>query len=436
MTEYITSKEEPETNLRGYLIFLIGQWVSQFGSNVVGFSIIWFLTVTTGSTFILGLSTFLNFAPFLIATPIAGVFIDRWSRKKVIAFVDFMQAFFTLVLIGFFVMDIFSDLELVAILLALNTVRALFGAFHTSAVDTLLPIMVPKKYYSRMFSVNNFVNGILGGIAGPLIGAILLELFSLKTILWIDVITFLFAIVPTVLVHFPQVLKKDIERKEKNPFRVEFTEGLQFIIGKPGLFALLFVFAGANFFMPPFYIQLPLFVTSIHLGGASHLAFLFAIQQAGTLLGSLVMTIWKGFENHARGVALSMFIAYVGFIIMLSAPIGYFEIIGLGLFIAGFTLPTVNASSEAIWASTVPRELLGRVYAVRRTLAQITAPVTMLLSGIVAEFIGLYTVLTLSALCGLLILGYSWFLTPLPEVEQSIQEPKEEIIEEAQPTLN
>ncbi|MFX0211537.1 MAG: hypothetical protein ACFFDT_36505, partial [Candidatus Hodarchaeota archaeon] len=85
MTE-INNEAEKTKNLRGYLIFLVGQWISMFGSNVVGFSIIWFLTVTTGSTFVLGLAAFLNFAPFIIATPIAGVFIDRWSRKKVIAF--------------------------------------------------------------------------------------------------------------------------------------------------------------------------------------------------------------------------------------------------------------------------------------------------------------------------------------------------------------
>jgi DHA3 family macrolide efflux protein-like MFS transporter len=423
MTDFIENEEKSETNLRGYLVFLVGQWISMFGSNVVGFSIIWFLTVTTGSTFILGLATFLNFAPFIIATPVAGVFIDRWSRKKVIAFVDFMQAFFTVVLIGFFLIDIFSPLELVAILLILNPIRALFGAFHTSAVDTLLPIMVPKEQYSRINGINYLVNGIIGGIAGPIIGAFTLEvlLIPLKTILWLDVITFLIAIFPTVLIYFPVVKRKVLDKKEKFSFRSEFREGMKFIKETPGLFALMFVFAGANFFMTPFYIQLPLFVTSIHLGGASQLAFLLTAQQAGMLIGSIVMSSWKGFENHAKGVALGLFMGYFGFIILVSAPIGYFEIIGAGLFIAGFTLPVANVSSEAIWASTVPQGILGRVYAVRRTLAQITAPVAMLLSGIVAEFINLNLVLLSCAVCGVLVLGYSWFFTRLPEVEKMIE---------------
>jgi DHA3 family macrolide efflux protein-like MFS transporter len=422
MTE-INNRIEKTTNLRGYLIFLIGQWISMFGSNVVGFSIIWFLTVTTGSTFVLGLAAFLNFAPFIVATPIAGVFIDRWSRKKVIASVDFMQALFTMILIGCFVIDIFKPLELVAILLALNTIRALFGAFHVSAVDTLLPIMVPKKQLSRINGINYLVNGIIGGIAGPIIGAFTLEvlLIPLKTILWLDVITFLIAILPTVLIYIPEVKRKISDKKENDSFKTEFTDGLKFIRETPGLFALLFVFAGANFFMTPFYTQLPLFVTAIHPGGATHLAFLFTAQQAGMLIGSTIMSTWKGFENHAKGVALGLFLGYIGFVIMVAAPIGYFEIIAIGLFMAGFTLPVANVSSEAIWAITVPQDILGRVYAVRRTLAQITAPVAMIMSGIIAEFINLNFVLLICSLFGLIVLGYSWFFTRLPEVERLIE---------------
>ncbi|MFX1283810.1 MAG: MFS transporter [Promethearchaeota archaeon] len=434
MNELINNEKKSDTNLRGYLVFLIGQWVSILGSNIVGFGIIWFLTITTESAFVLGLATFLNFAPFLIATPIAGVFIDRWSRKRVIAFVDFMQAVFTVILIGFFVVDVFSPLELVAIILALNTIRATFGAFHTSAVDTLLPIMVPKEQYSRINGVNYLVNGAIN-IVGPLLGAVVLGLVSLQNLLWLDVITFLIAIVPTLIIFIPEVKKVILDEGEKLSIRSELREGLKFIRETPGLIALLFVFAGSNFFIPPFFIQLPLFVTSIHFGNESDLAFLMASQQAGMLIGSTIMSTWKGFENHARGVALGIFLGYLGFMVMLLAPVGSFLVISIGLFITGFVLPVANVSSEAIWAATVPRELLGRVYAVRRTLAQMTAPVAMLLSGIIAEIIGLYSLLMLFVILGTLILGYSWFFTELSNVEKIIQETKEqESIEKVQST--
>ena len=280
--------------------------------------------------------------------------------------------------------------------------------------------MVPKKHYSRINGINYFVTGLIFS-AGPIIGAFALELMELQVLLWVDVLTFLIAVVPTILIFIP-VVRKVTPSQEKSSFISELNTGMKFIRDTPGLFALLFVFAGVNFFLPPFMVQLPLFVTAIHLGDKTHLGFVMACQQIGMLIGSVIMSTWKGFGNHARGVVLGILLGYIGLAIMLIAPIGFFLIIGLGMFIAGFTLPVANVSSEAIWASTVPRELLGRVYAVRRTLAQITAPIAMLFSGVLAELIGLYPVLLVSVIFGLLILAYSWFLTALPKVGQDQEE--------------
>ncbi|MHA2054236.1 MAG: MFS transporter, partial [Candidatus Hodarchaeales archaeon] len=153
---------EPQSNLLAYLFFLSGQWISILGSNIVRFGIIWFLAATTGSPLILALAAVFGFAPFIIVTPFAGVFIDRWNRKKVIIFVDFVQAFMTFILIiafsGIYVQGFlnisFTDIELVAIILGMSIINGIFGAFHTSAVDTLLPIMVPKNYLSRVNGIN------------------------------------------------------------------------------------------------------------------------------------------------------------------------------------------------------------------------------------------------------------------------------------------
>ena len=408
------------TNLSGYLIFLCGQWISILGSNIVNFAIIWFLAITTESEFVLGLAAFLGFMPFILVTPIAGVFIDRWSRKKVIVFVDFMQAFFTFILILAFVSKLFDDIQLVIILLSLNFIRGIFGAFHTSATDTLLPIMVPREQLSRINGVNYFVNAGIN-IVGPVIAPLLLELFPISQILWLDVFTFLIAIIPTLIITIPKIIKKT-ETTKKSSFQLEFIEGISFIIKTPGLFPLLLVFTGANFFLPPLFTQLAFFIKFIHGGQAQDFGFIAALQQTGLLISSLIMTLWKGFRNHALGVAFGLFLGYLGFVIMLLAPIGFFIILGIGIFITGFALPVANVSSEAIWGATVPRDVLGRVYAVRRTLAQISAPFSMLLSGILAELYGLTIILWLCASLGLAVLLITWLFTPLPEVEKRISE--------------
>ncbi len=422
MSSYNNSESLPETNLSGYIFFLVGQWTSILGSNIVQFGIIWFLTVETGSAFILGLSAFLGFAPFLVVTPIAGVFVDRYSRKKIILFVDFMQAFFTLILIVFFMFDnLFSPLQLIVIILAITMFRGVFGAFHTSAVDTLLPIMVPKDKLSRINGINYLANGAIF-IVGPLTGALALKIVPLKILLWLDVITFCIAIIPTIIVFIPKIMKTEQVGLVKPSFKSEFSTGFNFIRETTGLFTLLMLFVGANFFLTPIFVQLPLLVTSVHSGDELNLAFLMSLQQVGLISSSFIMSTWKGFNKNVFGVVIGMSIGYLGVIITVLAPVGNFAVMGIGVFMLGFLLPVVNVSSETIWAGTVPREILGRVYSVRRTVAQISNPIATLLVGILAEILGLVQIITIFAVCGIVLLIYTWFFTSISSVEKSIEE--------------
>ncbi len=421
-----TTKSNSVEYLKSYFFFLSGQWVSILGSNIVRFGIIWYLTVKTGSPFILALAAFFAFAPFILVTPISGVFVDRWDRKKIIIFVDFVQALLTIVLIGAFAGIsipeinfnlIFSDDELVAIIFGMSIISGIFGAFHTAAVDTLLPIMVPQNHLSRVNGINFLVNGGIQ-IIGPVIGAFALNYVSIRDLFWLDVITFLIAIIPTFLVSIPRVKREKPADREKSSFKEEFNEGISFIRSTNGLLALLAVFTGVNFFLGPIFSQIPVLVSEVHQGNEDNLAFVLAMQQIGMLLGSLLMSSWKGFHNNAKGVAVGLFTGYIGIYVMVLSPISNFYVLGLGLLITGFVLPLANVSSETIWAKVVPKDILGRVYSVRRTIAQISAPVGILLGGFLAELFGLVLILGVFAVGGTLLLIYAWLFTPFSQVEQ------------------
>jgi hypothetical protein len=60
---------------------------------------------------------------------------------------------------------------------------------------------------------------------------------------------------------------------------------------------------------------------------------------------------------------------YIGIIVFAIAPPGIFLLLVVVVFLIGFALPVVNVSSEIIQAGIVPKELLGRIYAVRQTVA-------------------------------------------------------------------
>ncbi|MFW9995054.1 MAG: MFS transporter [Candidatus Odinarchaeota archaeon] len=424
MSEYeVTSEKRDLTdfsnrhNINGYIIFWIGQLISLLGSSIVQFAIIWWITVETGSEFFLALAAFLGFGPTIVLTPVAGVFVDRWSRKKIIATVDFLQATITVLLIYLFVIGVVDVWSVLAII----TCRGLLQAFQGPAVEAIIPLLIPRDILSRMNGLNYLFSGVIF-LIGPLVGAMLLEWWTISDILWLDAITFLVAIVPTIIISIPPIKGLSAKVKdEKTSFREELTEGLVFIRNKQGLLALLSVFTAANFFLQPFFILLPLFVTKIHTGGAGELALLIAAQQAGLIGGSMLMSFWKGFRNKAQGVALGIFGMYAGLFICSTSPTGLFLLLTAGVFIIGFALPVANVSSQTIWQSVVPPEKLGRVFSVRVTIAQASAPLAMMLTGIIAGTIGIVYLLKISLFSGLLFLGYSWFFTGFRNVEKTLE---------------
>jgi len=161
------------TTFRSYLTFWSGQLVSLLGSSVAQFVIIWWITLETGSALYLSLASLLGFAPMIILSPFAGVFVDRWSRKALIGVVDFLQALVTVALILLFSVGIVS----IWYVLALLALRGVFQAFHNPAVAAIVPLMVPRDKLSRMNGATYLFSGAVT-LAGPVLAAFLLEIWN------------------------------------------------------------------------------------------------------------------------------------------------------------------------------------------------------------------------------------------------------------------
>ena len=94
--------EATKKSYLSYLFFWVGQIISLLGSAIVTFSIIWWVTIEYESEFYLGLASFLSMGFFVLVAPFAGVWVDRWNKKWLIAVVDFLQAVITIALILIF----------------------------------------------------------------------------------------------------------------------------------------------------------------------------------------------------------------------------------------------------------------------------------------------------------------------------------------------
>ena len=78
--------------------FLTAQTISLFGSSLVQYAIVWYITLTTSSGKMLTISTLCGFLPQILISLFAGVWIDRYDRKRLIMLSDGVIAFSTLLL--------------------------------------------------------------------------------------------------------------------------------------------------------------------------------------------------------------------------------------------------------------------------------------------------------------------------------------------------
>jgi len=398
-----------QTTFKNYLVFFAGQQASLLGSSVSQFVIIWWITITTESTLYLSIAALLGLAPMVILAPFTGVFADRWNRKVLIGVVDFFQALTALAVIFLFWAGVVSVLHIFVIL----ALRGVFQAFHTPAVAAITPLMVPQEKLSRINGLSYLINGVMT-LIGPVLAALLLAFWQIYHILWIDVVTFVIALSPLLLIKIPSIRMG----REQSSFKKEFAEGFGFIKNARGFMPLLMLATVLNFLLTPFSTLFSYYVMIDHGGAAPELALVSAFVNGGILAGGLLMSVTRGFKDKMVAAALSIYVVFLGYALVALTPTGLFWFMAVGGLIMAVCLPIANVSTQTIFQTVVPLEMQGRVNAVTMALASGAQPVGMILAGTIAGFMGTANLFLACAVLGVIALTLSWFLTDVKYVDK------------------
>lgn len=399
---------------RHYLYFLGGQNFSMLGSLIVGFVITWWLTIETASATILSISVFLMFIPQIVVTPFSGVLSDRWSKKAIIVISDSLQAAATFLLFLFFLFDIKN----VWLVLGINFFRASLFAFQYPAVNSLIPIMVPKKNLSRVNGFNFLFSGLIFTI-GPIIAATLLEIFknSVEQIYLLDIFTFLIALVPLILIKIPSSHKTvTVEATEKS-FIKDFKTGLLTIKMIPGLFAMIVFAMIWNFINRPWAVLMPYFVRYTHGGSALNLGLLMTSAQIGNIVGSLIMSIKKTWKHKIKINIIGGSLFFLCQIPAILAPKGNFLLMMIVLFPAWMLFPITVALYLAILQTVVSKDKIGRIMSIDHMISMAIAPIGALIAGPLANLLGIVNLFLIFAIIGIVQPFLIWSFTKIRHLE-------------------
>ena len=167
---------------RTFVIIWSGQLFSTLSSAVVGYAVVFWLSIETGSAEVLAFSFIATFLPHLLLGPFTGVFIDRWDRKRIMITADIFIAACTAVMAALFA---FGEVRIpyIYVLLALRSVGS---AFHVPAMQASVPLLAPESQLMRVAGVNQVIHST-STIAGPALAALLINAFDMTYALLFDV---------------------------------------------------------------------------------------------------------------------------------------------------------------------------------------------------------------------------------------------------------
>lgn len=406
-----TARETPPGGWRTFLIVWTTQAISVFGSSVVYFAITIWLTTSLypgpeqRSELALALAavSLAAMLPRLIAAPVAGSWADRHDRRLTMLSADFISA--GLSFLTMFLM-INGLLTLVALLI-LTAAYATTAAFHYAAFDTSYATLVPDEKLPRANGMMQTTYA-LADVVAPAVAAALIALPALArqgqapaVLGWlgqgaalafgVDAVTFLIGAIALVMVRIP--MPKQSARPAGSAAHVVWNDvriGVSFILQRRPMLWLLGTFTFANLMFAPLSVLVPLVIKFNQQAdwmarGMSYEAALALLSTAlglGGIAGGLVISVWGGLRRQrVLGVVVPMIAA--GLLQAIFGLTPRYDIVVAAGFLFGFLGPGMNAHSQAIWQSQVPPELQGRVFAVRRLIAQCTAPLGTMIAGVV-----------------------------------------------------
>ena len=401
---------------RFFTIFT-GQALSLFGSSLVQFALVWYLTRQTGSATILATATLVAMLPQIVLGPFVGALVDRWNRRLVMMVADGAIALVTLVLAALFLFGVVQIWHIYVILL----LRSLGGAFHWPAMSASTSLMVPKEQLSRVAGMQQTLQGLVSIVAPPT-GAVLIGILPTQGVLMIDVVTALMAILPLLFISIPQPSRQQTENGEHvTSYWQDLREGFVYVAGWPGLMAILFMAVLINFLLTPAGSLMPLLVTKYFGLGALEFGLTDSLFGIGMITGGILLSVWGGFKRKILTSMLGIIGLGVGVVAVGFAPANLFWMALAGMAFMGFMSPMTNGPLNAIIQTSVKPEMQGRVMSLINSAATAMTPLSLAVAGPVSDLVGIRTWYIFGGLACLLMGVSALFIPAIMNVESNHQ---------------
>lgn len=364
--------------LKNFYIFIIGQFVSQFGSRMTSYGFTLWIYKMTNSVFYTSLVTLCYLVPEILFNFIAGTLSDKWDKKTVLKVSDFFAgvlSFVTLILL------IFGKLKFQYIFI-INILLGIADSFQAPTSEVVISLIVSKEDYIKTSGIRSFFKSFLD-IFVPILSVSIYALWGLKVIIIIDLMTFIFAYLT--LIIFVKIPKLQISDK-KESFINDFILGIKYLLSMKDILALIFFMGFINLVYGIYSIALAPMVLLRNGNNDFQLGIVTSMIGIAGLVGSMLLKFFPKFKNYSLLLTNIMIFSFG--VCNFSLGIGKNYIIWVvGIFLGNILVPLLLANVDYLTRVRIPIELQGRVFSARNTIQYLFLPVGIFLSGFLNNFV-------------------------------------------------
>jgi MFS transporter, DHA3 family, macrolide efflux protein len=362
--------------MRIFILIWIGQIVSVTGSGLTNFALNIWVFQKTESVTQFAVLVLCNTLPFVFISPVAGVLTDRFSRRWLMIISDFCAGLCTLSMALLYAS---GRLEIWHIFLATAISSGCLG-IQWPTYNASTTLLVPEKHLGRANGMNQLADGFARLVA-PIMAALLLGTIQLKGIIIIDFSTMLFALIPLLLLPFPEINTKETSESEPGSFWTELSQGWTYLKERPGLLGVVLFSGVINFLVGAFdVIAIPMGLT---LASVAVTGIVFSIACSGMVISGIAMSIWGELRRYTNILFVGMFFAGL-FLIVAGLRPSLFVFTPASFFFF-LTVPAINTSIFSILQKKVVPEVQGRVFALQGAIAVTCLPLGYIVAGPLAD---------------------------------------------------
>jgi len=381
---------------RNFMALWIGQLISFIGDYFVILAVPIAVNRMTGSAMMVGFAYMAAALPALALGPVAGVFIDRWDRRKVMITADILRGLTVLVLLAV------DSAEMVWLFYLINFLIACISQFFLPARTAVLPLIVNDK--DDWLTANGMMQviGTAGFLAGPALAGFTIGLWGEKVAFIANAVGYFTSAVAVFTMRVPHLQRS--AAPSPDPFKEVLSElkaGMSFLFASRSLVGVTACLTIMQLGMGALMVLWIPFLNRLFGQGAAGIGLVDSAFGSGLLVSGLALG-WLS-KRAGKPAIISWGLVAMG---LLTSVLGYvpaFWMVVAGNVIYGLFWTPVSSALMTIQQLSTPDEMRGRVASSTNAFINAGALISMSAAAFTADAIGLRNVFVIVG--GLILLS-------------------------------